>query len=134
MNVSTFINDAWRMSGVVGGTATPSAEQGVKAITRLNELMAELAEDGVDVGYTPKSSTSDTLVLPDGHMLALKSMLAIRLAQESRVDPPPLIVAQATNGRNRMLGQAVSLQIQRAQSNTLPVGESQRSGYDILTG
>lgn len=134
MQLITFITDAYFMAGIISETETPSAEQGAKAVTCMNDLMAELAESDVDLGWVPVGSTSATISLPLGHVNGLKALLAVHLCSRYGVDPPPQVVADAERGRNRLIGQAVSLQIQRTSDAQLPVGESQWYGYDITTG
>lgn len=135
MNVLELATDALRDLGVISEIDTPSAEQGQIFVRKLNELMATLAEDGIDLGYAPVSTTTDTVVLPLGHVSTIKALCAIRCApMYAGSVVPPLIAALAESGYNRLLGQAVSMQIERAQSSTLPFGENQRYGFDITEG
>jgi hypothetical protein len=129
-----LITGSLRDIGVIGESETPTAEQGQTGVTKLNELMASLAEDGIDLGWAPVSLTTDTVVLPAGHISALKAMLSVSQASVYGADPSPMVAGRANNGYIRLLGQAFSLAVERAQSNTLPAGNSQRSGERILTG
>lgn len=135
MQIIDLLTDAYRLSGIIAENATPSAEQGQIGVTRLNDLMATLAEDGIDLGYAPASTTTDELFPPLGYVGGIKALLAVKLfTQYMGGDVPAAIAEEADRGYQRMLGRAVSMQIERAQSNTLPAGQNQRYGYNILTG
>jgi hypothetical protein len=134
MTVLDFVTDAYFIAGIISEVESPSAQQGSRAVTRLNDIMASLAEDGIDLGYNPKSSVSDTLDLPLGHVEGLKALLAVKLCSANGVPIPGSALEDAERCYNRLLGQAVSMQIERAQSNTLPCGENQHYGYDITRG
>jgi hypothetical protein len=134
MTVLDFITDAYFIAGIISEVESPSAQQGQKAVARLNDLMASLAEDGIDLGYNPKASVADTLDLPLGAIEGLKALLAVKLCSANGVPIPGSALEDADRCRDRLLGQAVSMQIERAQSATLPCGENQRYGWDIITG
>lgn len=134
MNALDFLTDAYFISGITSETEVPSAEQGAKGVIVLNDIMASLAEDGIDLGYAPIASTGDTISLPLGAVEGLKALTAVKLCSRYGVQIPQVAGADAERCYYRLLGQAVSLQIERAQSNTLPLGENQRSGFNILTG
>lgn len=134
MQALDLITDALKDIGVIGQTATPSAEQGSHGVTKLNDVMFSLLEDGVDLGWVAVTSTTDTVVIPLGHVPSIKALLSVSLAAIYGAEIPPSVANRASSGYERLLGQAFSLQIERSQSNTLPCGENQRHGYNILTG
>lgn len=134
MTFISFITDAYFIAGLISEVESPSAEQGAKAVTCMNDMMADMAESGIDLGWVPVGSTSATISLPLGHVQGLKALLAVRLCSRYGVQAPAQAVADADKGYRRLLGQAVSQQIERAQSDTLPAGNAQRFGYNILTG
>lgn len=134
MNVLEVVTDALRDIGVIGETDTPSTEQGAAAVRKLNELMASLAEDGIDLGYAPVANTAATMDLPLGAVSTIKAMLSVACKSMYGAELTAEIAGKAESGYNRLLGQAVSLQIERAQSDTLPLGEMRRHDSRILTG
>ena len=134
MIVLDILTPAARSFSLIGETATLNAEPAQTGVRKLNQLMAELAEDGIDLGWNPKANSADTVVLPLGHVAGIQAMLAVRWAGDYGLVIPPDVLETARDSRNRLLGQAVRAQIERAVSNTLPVGEGQRGGYNILTG
>jgi hypothetical protein len=130
-----FVTDALRGIGVLSEIETPSAEQGSDAVRKLNELMASLAEDGIDLGFAPIADTSAAVDIPLGHVATIKMLLAVRCADLYGADVPEVVAGIASNGYNRLLARAVNEQVRSAQSNTLPVGQTNRYGrYNIITG
>lgn len=134
MALITFITDAYRMGGIIAETATPSAEQGAKAVTRLNDMMASLAEDGIDVGYNPKTNTADTVEFPAGYVAGLKAMLAVILCSEIGFDVPATTAAIASDGYDKMLRQAVLAQNTPVKMRHISPGASNPYRFNILTG
>jgi hypothetical protein len=134
MLVLELVTDALRDIGVLAEIDTPSAEQGADAVRKLNELMAALAEDGVDLGYAPIADTASTVEIPLGHVGAIKAMLGMACAPLYGADVPASVAYVADRGRVRLLGLAFSLAVERAQSDTLPSGNGQSGRYDILNG
>jgi hypothetical protein len=133
MLVSDLVTDALRKLTVIGQTATPSAEQGQDAVTKLNDVMASLAEDGIDFGYNPKATTAESIELPAGHALTIKAMLILSLAGGYGIEPPAFEVGIAGAGYNRMLARAVYKDARETRGNA-PLGERQLYGYDITRG
>lgn len=134
MQALDLITDALKDIGVVGQTAAPSAEQGSHAVGKLNDVMASLLEDGVDLGWVEIDSTTDTVVIPVGHVSTIKALLSVALSSIYGADVPPAVAGKASSGHSRLLGQAFSLEIARSQSSTLPAGQMQRDGSSILNG
>jgi hypothetical protein len=134
MKTLTLITNSLRSIGVIRVTQAPSAEQGATALENLNNLMASLAEDGIDFGYAPTTDIGDDISLPLGHVDTIQALLARKEASDRGIDLPEWVATTAAAGYQRLLGRAVSLQIQRAQSDTLPLGEHNRGRYDITRG
>jgi P22 tail accessory factor len=134
METLDLITDALRSIGVIDATQSPSAEQGAAALRTLNKLMASLAEDGIDLGYAPTTTIADDITLPLGYVATIEALLAIKEASDRGIDIPVVVAGIADRGYQRLLGRAISAQIERAQSDTLPLGQNQRSGFNILTG
>ncbi len=133
MTLIDLITDAYRMSGIVPEYATPDATQGAKGVTRLNDMMAALAGDGIDLGYAPRASTADTFSPPLEHVLGIKSMLAVSLCGDYGVEVPVLVAQQAQNGMDRMLRQAAVMQNVPLSLRTVSHGAGGCGDYNILT-
>jgi hypothetical protein len=132
--VLDLLTPAAKSFGLIGETDQLSAEQGATGVRKLNRMMAELAEDGIDLGYNPKANTATTLELPLGHVAGIEAMVAVRWCGDYGLPVPPAVLETARDSHNRLLGQAIRAQIERAVSSTLPAGEGQRGGYDITRG
>lgn len=132
MTVLDLVTDVLRQIGVISEADSPSAEEGQDAVTKLNNLMASLAEDGIDLGYNPKSTTADTIAIPDGHIGSIKAMLGMALADGYGVQPPVIMAAMADAGYKRLLRQALHAQMWQKVSDA-PRGDRQRTAYNIVT-
>jgi hypothetical protein len=104
---SDFFKDALGLIGILAEGETPSADQGATMLTVLNDMMEDLAADGIDLAFNPQSLTTDTLSIPEGHKQAVKYLLAVHAAPHFEVDIPPIVAAVAQNGRDRLLRLAV---------------------------
>jgi hypothetical protein len=132
MLVLELVTDSLRRIGIIAESEDPSAEEGQDAVTRLNDLMFEKAEQGVDIGWNKKATTADTVVLPDGVLNGIKAELAELLAVEYGVELPPLVVRDAEQSRNRLLRMALQRQFQQGRNNSYPNGFG--GTLDITTG
>ncbi len=128
-----FITDVLRQLGVVSEIGTPSAEQGADAVTKLNDLMASLEEDGIRLGFNPKASTADTIDLPDGQRITIKAMLGVLLCDGYGIAPPPVMTALADSGYKRLLRQSIQDSMRESVSDA-PRGERNRYYWDITRG
>lgn len=133
MNVVDLITDVLRQLAVISEIETPSAEQGQDAVTKLNDLMASLEVDGINLGYNPKATSAEALVLPDGHKSAIKAMLGASLAEGYGLPVPPLMAAMADAGYKRLLREAVHGSMRESRSDS-PLGENNAYRESILTG
>ena len=134
MLVLEIVTGALRMTGVIGETQTPSAEQGSSAVTRLNDLMHQWAEKGVDLGWDTKATTADTIVLPLGLIGGIKAQLAELLASDYGVDLSPVVVRDAEDSRTMLNRHALQMAFGRPNLRSTPLGESGAGRFDILTG
>lgn len=133
MTVVDFITDVLRQLAIISEIETPSAEQGQDAVTKLNDLMADLAEDGIDYGYNPKATTAEDIALPDGQRNWIKASLGEKICEGYGLPCPPIMAAMAMSGYKRALRVATH-QAMRELKSDAPGGERQRYGYDITRG
>jgi hypothetical protein len=134
VNALDIITESLCDIGVIAENGTPSAEQGSIAVTKLNDLMSSLEEDGIDFGWAQISSTGDAVVIPPAHRATIKALLSVRIAPMYGAEVPPVVAAVAARGYERLSNQFLQMRIERAQSGTLPYGHGQRWEYDITTG
>lgn len=133
MLVLELVTDSLRRIGVIAESEDPSAESGQDATTRLNDLMFQKAENGVDIGWNRKATTADTVVLSDGIISGIKAELAELLAVEYGVELPPLVIKEAEESRNRLLRMTLQRQFQPQQNNSYPSGII-GGIFDVSTG
>jgi hypothetical protein len=131
LNVLDIATGSLRAIGIIGESKTPSAEQGANAVTRLNDLMTQWAEKGVNVGWDVKAATTDTVAVPLGLVHGIKAQLAELLASDYGVDIPPVVIREAAESRTLMQRQALQLQFTRPDLSAMPLSAGV---YDINTG
>lgn len=119
------------MLGVIAEGATPTPEQGETMLAVLNDMMEDLAADGIDLAFNPQNSTTDTLSIPEGHKQAIKYLLAVHAAPHFEMDIPPSVAAIAQNGYSRLLRLAVQSNMQARDFDHLPMS---RRRLNILNG
>ncbi len=132
MLVIDFVTDVLRQCTIISEIATPSAEEGADAVTKLNDMMAELEADEIRLGWNPKATTADTIVLPAEHVMGLKAMLGVRICEGYGSPVPPVMQALANAGYERMLRQ--SLHMNMRETRTSLRGDAQRGYWDITSG
>ena len=133
MTVVDFITDVLRQLAIISEIETPSAEQGQDAVTKLNELMAELAEDGIDRGYNPKATSAEDIVLPDGDKAGVKALLGTRLCEGYGLPVPPVMGALAVAWYNRALRESLHASMQANRSDA-PTSQNNGYVYNIESG
>ena len=134
MQILDIVTQALRQVGIIDATESPGAEDGANALRNLNRMMATMAEDGIDLGYAPTDTLTDTWACPLGAVSTIEALLSLKEASDRGIDPPLIVVGMADRGYQRLLGRAVSAQIERTQSATLPLGQNRIGRYNILTG
>lgn len=130
MTALDIIKDALRSIGVIGETETPSAEQGAFGVTKFNDLMSELEESGIDLGYAPVSTTADTVVINRGHVAGIKAQLAVAMAANYGAEIPPSVAGASDESRRRLGNQAIILMMRPADTG-LPYAEGGYSDSDV---
>lgn len=89
--ISDFVADVLRMISVIAEDESPTATQVTQHAVRLNEMMAQWAAEGKEVGYSPLSAVTDTVTIPDWAMIGAKTGLAILISPEYAKTPDQLI-------------------------------------------
>ena len=124
MNLIDLVTDSLRRATIIGQTATPSAEQGQDAVTKLNDLMASLLGDGIDFGYNPKATTADTIELPLEHVMTVKAMLVVAVCNGYGIEPPAVEAGIARSGYKRLLTQAIYSEARETRTDNAPMGSA----------
>lgn len=101
-------------------------------IFAMNNWMASLQSQSIDIGYTPVSNLSDEITVPDGAVLGIISNMAIQVSPDYGGDISPALIGQAQEGMKtiRRLGQLSS---QTKRPSTLPIGSGNDDNSTGLT-
>lgn len=98
-----------------------SPDQFQDAIFYLNNYMAELASDGITLGYTDVENASDQITIPRGAISGVISNLAVQLAAQYDVAVSPDLAARAQRGLT-IMSKIVALDDDMIFPDTLPIG------------
>ena len=82
MTVDDLITQALREVGVIRHSQTPTAAQQSRSLTKLNQFMADLFADGVDIGYFSVSSATEDLPVDDEDEYAIRMNFALAVGNE----------------------------------------------------
>lgn len=134
MTYLDLITAAYRLRNVIDENESPSAEQGVAALTTLNQMMAEWEADGVILQYIPiaASDLSADLMIPDYAHSGVTAGLAIRVAAGGAITPE--LQSQADMGYGTIVRRAVSASLPPANMDHVPAGEASGTRFSILNG
>lgn len=130
-----LITSALRMLGVLDADQSASAEDAALGLEQLNDMMLDLAGEGVDLGFPPQDSVSDDFPLDDKEAAAVKPLLAMQLfTYYPSARLPPTLPAKAEANKLRLLRDAVLSNMEEADMSNLPGGEGKYYRGDILNG
>jgi len=94
-----IIIDAMEDLVVLQEEAPLEQPQANRAIRTLNRLMASLASNGINLGFTRITKINDLVTIPDGAIDAVIALLALRLHPKYKTgQPTPTLVMAARDG------------------------------------
>jgi hypothetical protein len=134
MTANELITPALRLIGVLQETESASAEQASTGLVTLNDMMADLASDDVDIGYAPQSDPNADVGINIEARQPLKFMLAALFCADYERPVPPLVATFAVSGRTRLLRQAIYQTRRESTMTHVPLGEASGLGENILIG
>lgn len=129
-----LIADALRELTVISEIQTPSAEQYAHALRKLNQVMAKALEDGVEIGYSPQTSASDTCPIPDYAELGVTLLLSIACASNYGATVSAELGATAASAWETILRTSISARMPVGRMLNRPRGEGDCYPGNILTG
>lgn len=130
-----LITAALRMLSVLDADQTASNEDAALGLDQLNDLMVDLAGEGIDLGFPPQDNVSDDFPLADSEAAAIKPLLAIHLFTfYPSANVPPTLPVRADGCKQRLLREAVLANMEEADMSNLPGGEGKGYRGDILNG
>lgn len=109
ITVSNLIKDALQEIGVIRSTQTISAEQLADGIRKLNRLMADWEADGIELGYYPQDSGTDTVPISDENEWPVIVNLAAVLAGEYGAPLTQSTMSEAMRTKRRLEKNTVSI-------------------------
>lgn len=89
ITVIDLLTDALRMLNVIDVYESPSAEDGIKALHVLNEMMADAQADGIRMGWHPIADADIAVDAPlrDEDIRAVKQCLCLELCPYFGMEP-----------------------------------------------
>lgn len=127
ITVIELITDALQEINVIDANEAPSAEQGVRALRRLNQMMADWKSDGIDLGYYRQTSMSAVVPIREEDELGVTMNLATTLAGGYGIDPLPDVKRQAADYYSTLAKGA--LKYFEADMTQLPTAEGGYYGF-----
>ncbi len=127
-----FVRDGLVKAGVIQARGNASAEDQADAIVTFNGMMSELEADGIEVGDFPVSAASTDLDIDREHEQPLKSILAVRLAEDH--DLPISNGMQIAAERSMRFLERNTFVRPDVNTDHAPAGRARHSGFDIENG
>lgn len=125
-----IVRDALESLIVQAAEAPIVGNEASAAIRALNDMMYMWELQGIDIGYTQVSDMADPITVPMGAIMGIKANLALNLAPKYNVDPPPILLKNASDGFQAIV--KLSTQIAPMEyPSTLPTGSG---NYDNGAG
>lgn len=115
-----IVTRALRSLRVIQSGETPDSDDAADALTALNDMLFAWRIDGIDFNHVSLAS-SDTLDVPDDHLLTIRLSLAERLAGEYGSSLSPEDIRAAELGRAALRAQYLNL---KEQSTDHPLSRS----------
>lgn len=97
-----LITSALRKLNVLDENESPSAEQGIQGLAALNDMMADMAKDGIRLGWYPQTDLSATAPVADENIRGVKYCLTVELGGEYDITVPDYVLVTASNAYARL--------------------------------
>ena len=134
MTIRQLITDALRMLSVLDASQSVNAEDAALGLSELNDLMSDLNQDGVDIGYVAQTNVSNNFPCSDAEAAQIKPMLAMRLyTYYPSASMPQTLAVRAENALKQLLRDAVLQNMEEASMTNIPLGEGYQRSSSILT-
>lgn len=102
-----LIEDALTAIGVLGEGESANDSQAELGLRHLNELMAAMTEDGLDLQYFEQTDPEADCPIPAFAIQGIKAMLAISLAPDMGAPIPVGLADRAQSGRSTIVSHCV---------------------------
>lgn len=131
---SDYITRALKKIGVLAESESPSAEQGSDALVVMNDMFAVWESEGIDVGWKPSASTTDTIDFHPAVREAVVTNLAARLCTDYAREPSAVLATLAVRTYEKLLREAINAKVRGVPMWHIPLGEGRMDSGNILTG
>lgn len=130
MTYIELITNAYRARNVIDTNQAPDAEQGAAAVTMLNQLMAELAADGVELQYVAISAaqTNNALTIPPYAEGGITAALAARIKASAPLSNE--LQGQYEDGMGVILRRSANSKLQPPSMAHIPAGSGFNPAVD----
>ena len=128
MIAQDLIKAAFQEILVQGSEAPYSSDEYTDGMTALNNMMATLKMDGLDLSFTTVTALTDTVTVDDGALQPIIKNLAIRLATQFDAPISPALAADAKSGMNSLRLKALTITT-GVYPETLPRGSGNHNSY-----
>lgn len=118
----TIIDDALKEINVINEVHSASAEQGKKALRRLNQMMEKWKEEEIDLGWAKQTSTTDTIPIPDYAELAVTLALAVYAAPAFSTTASSTTIALADEAVSSLRSKMIRENLDNIDMSHMPSG------------
>lgn len=132
--VNEICEASLRLLNVIDEEETPSAEQGIKTLHILNDMMADAQSDGIELGWYPIADADITNDAPlqNADVRAVKLCLAIEAAPHFGVEPLQTLKDLAADAYGKLAKRAIKTF--EADVSGLPMADANCLAGDIQNG
>lgn len=100
--VSDILAGAFRRAGLLAYGEDLSAADSQAGLELLNDMMAGMKADGIDVQWTTVVAATEQFQLADEHIEGVKALLARDIANDNGATPSNAVNIKARIGRDRL--------------------------------
>lgn len=128
--VIDILTDVLRDLNVIDENESPSAEQGVKALNKLNEMLADAQADGIRLGWypIPYADVGTNAPLRDEDIRAVQFCLALELCPSFGIEPLQQLKDNAADAYAKLSKRYI--EYMECDLTFLPVAEGFGCGID----
>ncbi len=129
-----LIEAALKLIGVTDAEQTANISDATLGLEELNNLMSDLAGEGIDLAFPPQDQLSDEFPMDEQVYGQIKPILAMYLLTSfPGSTPAPMLPERASAAKQRLLLNSVLGNIQEADTSFLPRGAGNCESHNIYT-
>jgi hypothetical protein len=122
-----IITASFQKINVTDETEVPSPEQGVVGLSCMNDLLADMAADGVRLGYFPQTNLAAASPLQDEDVRGVKLCLAGELASHYGMTIEAALAAEIDSAYTKLVKR--SIRYFEANLSELPIAQGGGGGW-----